>query len=276
MLKLSFAKIKPQLVPYIRKITLFDSMAAIDYTQKIMQSGYSYMSYNLKDIPTLFVGKELMKNDSRLQMIGPKTKNNIYVHHCGRIEQVLLEFTATGFYRLFMKSPAQYCNLSVSYADFLEQGKSHKLGKMLIGNHDIASIVNDIQNYLIKLANKAAEVDERISETILVMEKLEGVMSVQEAYQIANIGERHFNRLFGKIVGCSPKLFLKLLQLHQIISKMSGNSKAKMLDIAYLLGFYDQAHFNKSFKKLVSMSPGKFISSSEHVSLQYFKNKALT
>ena len=271
MLKLNTVKIEPQLIPFVQRITLFSSIGAIDYKQKIMPSGYSYMSYNLKDIPQLFIGEKVVKSCERLQLIGPKTKSRLCVHHVGEVEQVLIEFTATGFYRLFKQSPANYCNSQVSYCNFQDEKRAKVLIKVLDDKRDINPIVKQIQNHLLQLANKAQSVDDRIAETINRMEMLEGIMSVQDAYEFANIGERHFNRLFRQIVGCSPKLFLKILQLHHIISKMSGNNKTRMLDLAYLSGFYDQAHFNKSFKKMVNLSPSKFINSSEHVSLQYFR-----
>lgn len=271
MLKLENIQVKKELHPFVRKITVFKSKGAINYIQKLMPSGYSYLAFNQQNRSVFKVNGHDFSSIGELQVAGPKTKSNIHVRHLGVIGQILIEFTATGFYRLFKQSPLSIQNILADYANFISAPMQKELlgGISLTKNEAEKTVL--VQEHLVRLATGAIGIDMRIQKAIDQMEELKGVMTVNDANQVANIGERHFNRLFVQIVGCSPKLFLKILQLHYIISEMADNDKNKMLDVAYLSGFYDQAHFNKSFKKLVNLSPSKFLNSKEHVSLQYFK-----
>ncbi len=68
------------------------------------------------------------------------------------------------------------------------------------------------------------------------------------------IGIRQMERLFKKHVGYSPKQYAKVVRFfhiyHQII-KSDSNLSIEAVDA----GYYDQAHFNKEFKKYAGSIP---------------------
>jgi AraC-like DNA-binding protein len=39
--------------------------------------------------------------------------------------------------------------------------------------------------------------------------------------------------------------------------------KHRILDVAHLLGFFDQSHFSRTFKRMTGVSPGEFVRMSE-------------
>lgn len=80
------------------------------------------------------------------------------------------------------------------------------------------------------------------------------VRGVSEKY---NVCPRHLNRLCIDYFGVSPeqlvlykKYLLALNQLHE--------RENSLTEVAYTSGFYDQAHFNRTFKLFTSMSPGQY------------------
>lgn len=269
MLALENIEVRKELKPFIRKITLFRSEGDIEYRQRLMPSGYSCFSYNQSILPSFKIGRNQIDVPGRLHVIGPKVNNNISVFHKGIINQVLVEFSAIGFYSLFNYSPFKLKNLLSAFNSVKPKDEFEEFENKLAQKNDINESAEVIQDFFIAFSEQAICIDKRIAKVIVEIESKKGIISVKEAFLLAGIGERHFNRLFKDIVGCSPKVFIKILQLHAIISKMEEDGR--MLDLAYDSGFYDQAHFNKSFKKMVGMSPNKFIRSSEHVSFKYFK-----
>lgn len=269
MLSLENIEVRKELKSFIRKITLFKSDGCIEYMQRLMPSGYSYLSYNQSNLPCFKVGRKTFNATGKLHVVGPKTINEISVYHKGIINQVLIEFSAFGFYSLFNCSPLMVANSLTNFGSIKLDDRLEELNNELALIVNIADCAIFLQEYLVNISTNATNVDKRIIKVISEIESKNGILSVKEAYKYAEIGERHFNRLFREIVGCSPKLFIKILQLHSIITKMKQD--VRMLDLAYDSGFYDQAHFNKSFKNMVGMSPNQFLRSSEHVSFQYFK-----
>lgn len=271
MLALTDISVKAQLVPFIRKITLFESSGVVEFKQRLMPSMYTYLSFNMKDIPVFICAKQKFQPAHRLQIAGPKTRSNIYVEHKGSINQILVEFTATGFYELFHRTAAAYCNQLVDYN--LLRDDAH-IAESMMNCKNLDDCCDHLQNHLIDISGQAIVADDRICKALNFINGNKGIISVQNVCDEVNMSVRNFNRNFKEICGVSPQIFLKILRLHRIIGSMSGSENGnKMFDIAYLSGFFDQAHFNRSFKKLVTLSPRQFLQSSEHVSLKYFERE---
>ena len=64
-------------------------------------------------------------------------------------------------------------------------------------------------------------------------------------------------RLFKQTTGISPHQFilqLKIERAKQLINK----TQLSLTEIAYELGFTDQAHFSNAFKKIIGVAPRQY------------------
>ncbi|MCD4731076.1 MAG: hypothetical protein K8R74_10770, partial [Bacteroidales bacterium] len=90
-MKIHFVKPINQLSENIHKITVFISTDTIKYRQKITPSPFTCLSYNHFNIPDFKVSGKILPSKSKLQITGPKTTDDIYALHNGRLNQVLIE-----------------------------------------------------------------------------------------------------------------------------------------------------------------------------------------
>ncbi|HJU40524.1 MAG TPA: helix-turn-helix domain-containing protein, partial [Tahibacter sp.] len=65
-------------------------------------------------------------------------------------------------------------------------------------------------------------------------------------------------RLFGDYVGASPKWVINRYRLHEAVERLAAGDAVDWADLALELGYFDQAHFNRDFKRLVGRAPGAF------------------
>jgi AraC-like DNA-binding protein len=72
------------------------------------------------------------------------------------------------------------------------------------------------------------------------------------------LGLRALQRLFNDYVGASPKWVINRYRLHEAIERLAAGTAVDWTDLALSLGYFDQAHFNRDFRKLVGRSPGEF------------------
>ena len=107
----------PLLSKYIRKISIFESKREIQYKQRLTPSAYTYFSYNREDIPTPIIGKEEIPLKQRLQIVGPKLRDDISVVYEGNLSQILVEFSATGFYYLFQGGISVQANIHLFHTE---------------------------------------------------------------------------------------------------------------------------------------------------------------
>jgi AraC-like DNA-binding protein len=122
--------------------------------------------------------------------------------------------------------------------------------KGLVLHIDYLGVINEFfESYLLK-----CQFNEMVLKAIKVIDDNQGIISLSELEESIGIGIRQMERLFKKHVGYSPKQYAKVVRFfhiyHQII-KSDSNLSIEAVDA----GYYDQAHFNKEFKKYTGSIP---------------------
>jgi AraC-like DNA-binding protein len=85
------------------------------------------------------------------------------------------------------------------------------------------------------------------------------ILRVEQLAAEAALGERSLQRLFDEYVGVSPKWVIQRYRLHEASERIAADALAGRAtdgaDLAAELGYADQAHFIRDFKKLVGRTP---------------------
>ena len=82
-----------------------------------------------------------------------------------------------------------------------------------------------------------------------------GPTSVAQLCEHMAIGERHLQRLFANYVGVPPKWVIQRYRLQEAIWRLAQPDAPDLASLAHELGFFDQAHFSRSFAELVGSTP---------------------
>jgi AraC-like DNA-binding protein len=260
----------PHLEKYIRKIAVFRSRRHIVLRQKLTPSAFTYLSYNHKEIPISVFRKKKVHPKLRLQVAGPKIHENIYVDYNGPLEQILIEFTASGFYYLFHKSPSLLINSLHGLDEIVSSPVNHQLEAKLQKCRTIQRKINVLERFLAERCKTALDPCNPIEESLKLIEDTRGHITVKEISEKLSVSERQLDRRFIEIVGISPKQYSKIVQLHFVINLMYIKKHHSFQDIAYSASYYDLSHFYHKFKELTGFSPSEFINSDKHLAFQYY------
>ncbi len=260
----------PDLSKYIRKISVFKSKKIIQYKQKLMPSAFTYLSYNFKDIPASYFNNRRIQPKSRLQIAGPKINDDIYVEYDGSLCQILIEFTASGFYYLFHISPSRFTNNLSDLGDLISSQLKTLLDEELIMSDNGEQQIEVLEDFLRERIPKALPFNDYIEKALNIIEKYNGSFQINELIKDIGIGERQFDRKFREIVGITPKCYSKIFQLHYVINLMHSKKYSSVQELAFQAEFYDLAHFTNRFKELTGFTPNEFIKSDKHIALKYF------
>ena len=69
---------------------------------------------------------------------------------------------------------------------------------------------------------------------------------------------RALQRLFREYVGVSPKWVINRYRLHEALEQIAAGGAIDWSALALDLGYFDQAHFIRDFRRLVGVSPGAY------------------
>jgi len=142
--------------------------------------------------------------------------------------------------------------------------KFHALAEYEKSSSRLTSLCEDILLQLKKcsLGYNSSILDEKISSKIhLAKQFIENNCkldtSLKEMSNIACLSEFHFNRYFHKCYGLSPYAYY-------LVCKMKKSQKVlikqhSVIETTFDIGFFDQSHFTKLFKKHIGVTPGKYL-----------------
>ena len=270
MIKIRTIEPRKELSEYIRKISLFKTKGKIIYKQKLTPSAFTYLSYNSKDIPTSKFGKKSVQPKSRLQIAGPKISEENYVVYNGELSQILIEFSASGFYYLFNTSPSNLNNNLTDLNNFLDNENYKQLEFELLQSQNMSSQIEILEEFLIDKISTALPFIDYIEKALMIIEKHKGHINITNVVDKLSIGIRQFDRKFLEVVGITPKSYSKIVQLHYVIKLMQSKRYNSLQDLSYQAEFYDHSHFANQFKELTGFTPNEFIKSNRHIALKYF------
>lgn len=86
----------------------------------------------------------------------------------------------------------------------------------------------------------------------------QGNVKVEELAEATGFTARHIAKLFERCVGVSPKLYAQIIKLQASMDKIIEEGDKKLVEIAVDSGFFDHAHMNRMYKKLIKTSSGEF------------------
>uniref|UniRef100_UPI003561C20B helix-turn-helix domain-containing protein n=1 Tax=Pontibacterium sp. TaxID=2036026 RepID=UPI003561C20B len=75
-----------------------------------------------------------------------------------------------------------------------------------------------------------------------------------------NLGQRQLERLFKQWVGISPTHYRRIVRVNTVRSRLRNHSDSIHLSFeAINAGYFDQAHMNREFKRVVGLTPGQYL-----------------
>ena len=248
MIDVTHIRSNQKLLKYVKNICVFESKQKIKYKHKLLPSAYTYLSYNHKDIPVSFFETTKVHPKGRLQIAGPKLNKDINVEYDGKLSQILIEFTASGFYYLFHQSPSKLTNRLSDLNIFILPGEYNQLRNKLYDLDKVEDQVNLLEEFLIERSYNALPFSDYIERSLKYIEENFGNVPIKRIVDIAGIGKRQFDRKFHEIVGVTPKYYSKIIRLKFVINLMCSKKYASIKDIAYRAKYYDLSHFEHRFK----------------------------
>ena len=82
---------------------------------------------------------------------------------------------------------------------------------------------------------------------------------VSEVASEIGMSQRQLNRYFQRYIGYSPKQVTGILRVNAARRQLNKDApKVEMADLAYRLGYFDQAHFIHEFKHYAGLTPGEY------------------
>jgi len=184
------------------------------------------------------------------QIFTPVREDILEVRQIGPVHRIVIVFHLLGIQQFYRE---------LDFSDYLMEVPFFEPSELdqLFGAIEITAIGELLDQFLQK---RYQPFQNAILESAIryLFEQYED-FSVTQLADALRISRRHLNRLFKTHFGVSVKKFHEIIILRKILeAKLFNNPNESFTSLAYEFNFSDQAHLNKTFKKLTQNAPNQF------------------
>lgn len=98
-----------------------------------------------------------------------------------------------------------------------------------------------------------------VNDIVALVENRSDVQRVGQICNAFGISERALQRLTSRRIGLSPKWLVQRRRLHEAAERLRAGVRMDLAGLAVDLGYADQAHFTRDFRKVTGLTPGAFL-----------------
>ncbi len=98
---------------------------------------------------------------------------------------------------------------------------------------------------------------QQVTRWVTMVESDPGLRTVTELVHRANVSERQLQRAIRRYLGLTPKWLIQRRRLHEATDRLK-HTATPLAGLANELGYTDQAHFTRDFRKVTGYSPGAY------------------
>lgn len=99
----------------------------------------------------------------------------------------------------------------------------------------------------------------RIRPALQALADSHGHVQVGDLAQAAELSQKHLITLFNRMVGVPPKTLARLYRIQHLLDTVDIRRPVVWTEVAQDGLYFDQAHFNKDFKRFTGHTPGEYL-----------------
>jgi len=117
-----------------------------------------------------------------------------------------------------------------------------------------------VEGALLPLARSPSPVYTDLLDLMADMQHNRTLLRVEQVAATAGLTVRALQRLFSRYIGVGPKAVLARYRLHDALTSMDSGQVDDLADLAASMGWFDQAHFSRDFRREVGVTPSSYLS----------------
>jgi AraC-like DNA-binding protein len=167
-----------------------------------------------------------------------------------------VRFLPTMFSQIFKISAKEIANKFEHLANVVPS-TSFFIREHIEPENNLDKIKSVFDKYFLQLIEESSfDWDSRMYESLKIILRNYGVVDIQNDLN-TGISQRQLRRLFDFYIGDTPKTFSQVVRFQNILKAKPSSQSLKQNKLFFDLGYYDQSHFIKEFKKLHGVTPNK-------------------
>ncbi|MEG0276711.1 MAG: helix-turn-helix domain-containing protein [Coprobacillus sp.] len=190
-----------------------------------------------------------------IKVWGPTTevvtvKNDLNIADC----RFFVEFLPGGLYRILGIGLNELLNKKIDLED-IQLSLYEEINNEIMKMNSFDEIVDFINQILLREVQKY-KVNINIYKWIEDIDRQHKIMNPCDIATALGISERQLHRYFNRYVGMGVKKYSKYVNVNHLIKELIEKD---LLDLTFDYHYFDQSHFNHTFKEVCQTTPTHYI-----------------
>ena len=235
--------------------------------QKIIPDGYPEIIFHYGDVYRVNISGT-WEIQSRKLLAG-QIRNHFLLENTGTSGMLGIKLKPDALTKLFDFPMSTITEKVVNLEDVLKQ-EFESISEKMVSDIPYAEKVTILNTFFESYIREPGENELLISKALQWVFSENGLLSVTELAEKAEVYERKLERLFQKYVGLSPKFYSRIIRFNYIF-RLVQDKKMSWGEVAQYSGFYDQSHFISNFQEFTGEDPSKYFFEDENMANFFLK-----
>jgi AraC-like DNA-binding protein len=169
-----------------------------------------------------------------------------------------VNFTLLGAYRFLNITMSDVANRCVALGDLVGDGEAGRLMASLHDAPDWPARFDLMDRFLLERLRRGRPMSPDVAWALKSLEASRGARSVGALSRDLSCSRKTLIQRFHAQVGLSPKAVANILRFSHAVDRISAGHGPSWAEIALACGYYDQAHFNRDFRRYSGRTPSAF------------------
>lgn len=189
-------------------------------------------------------------------MCGPHSEYFV-IDSAANEEVIGVNFKPGGIFP-FLDIPSDELQNTLAPLDALWNSRAVELRDQLLNARTNQERFSRLERFLLRQAFRPLALDPRVTYSLSVIQRGSTPQTVAALADDVGSSKRRFIELFRTITGLTPKQYIRVQRLQEVLWSIDGGELRSWADIAFSCGYYDQSHFYRDFHAMTSMLPGEY------------------
>lgn len=237
--------------PYIRSFSILEESQAVFNKRIILPDSYPELIINLGSHLFWEMGNSTKIKLPRAFLVWAQIRP-IKIYASGSCHVIGVNLDAWGL-RLLVDEQIDLSKTPIIPLGDNWLGLPHLLQATIRSRGDI-EVLATLEQFVSDYSPRAST-DATIREVVELIYTTNGRRNVNELAAHCYLSVSQLERRFKYFTGLSPKTLARLVRFDHTCSGLLNATSSRLTDLAYEMGYFDQAHFNREFKAFTGRSP---------------------
>ncbi|HET6160343.1 MAG TPA: AraC family transcriptional regulator [Dongiaceae bacterium] len=183
---------------------------------------------------------------------------HVFTEYEGEQRGMQINFTLLGAYRFLNITMSDIANRCLDLGDLLGGPEVDRFADALQDADDWPARFDLVDGFLLERLGRGRPMSPDIAWALKQLQESHGARSIGALSRDLSCSRKTLIQRFHAQIGLSPKSVASILRFAHAVERIKAANEESWADLAVACGYYDQAHFNRDFRRYSGRTPREF------------------